>query len=174
MVRLLQGTFEVMGITPQALHTVVRAVTALAIFITFGFVLQKCDVEPTPGQPTTADLRKEFLKVPIMEGSSSVDQWSNFNRGGVIAVVGHFDVNAPPSSVISFYLNVLPHQGWTLADSSESALFSPKIKFCKDEISLIVDAMGGGQSSIYYLGVHWTASPKQRTYCPGHRKSSSL
>lgn len=110
-------------------------------------------------------LMRDFSEVPIPKD----DRWSGspdtFDKGVIEGVTTHILSARQPSEVVSYYSKELPSLGWRLSDDPMPP-DRTKVKFCRDGVSLIVDASSSGSGTNYYLGVVWTSFQHGSSYCP--------
>ena len=109
-------------------------------------------------------LLKEFAALPIHMGDRRPEIPDAFDKGVIVGVTTHLFSSMPPKDVLSYYLQVLPPQGWEPLRNGEPTQ-GRKLKFCKDGVSLIIDASTDNVGTNYYLGLVWTASRHSSAYC---------
>lgn len=118
-----------------------------------------------PEKVPVSALRRELTSVSIPEGHKPRSQIKVFDRGIATGATQHFQAPVPVNDVVSYYEKNLVKAGWTLM-GERYAGGERIVKFCKQAISLTLDAIDeGGMHTFYYLGVVWVESKSDRAHC---------
>lgn len=114
-------------------------------------------------------LRQVFGTLPLHEG----DQFGaieSFDKESIVGVTSHATSAASPVELVNFYSGQLKINGWVRHGVIRKTSHSEKIMFCKDRISLTVEASPTPRGSRYHIGLIWTKYRMSADYC-GEAKS---
>ena len=112
-----------------------------------------------------AVIKNEFERIKIHDDDRWIESPSAFDKNSIDGVSGNLRSNAAPAEIISYYRSVARGLGWIEVDSRKGG-DGQSVKFCKNGVSLFVDASNNGSTTSYYLGAVWTEYSALESYCP--------
>ena len=124
-------------------------------------------IEGVPARKVSVPMLEAELKsVKIHDGDKWVDGPASFDKNSLVVLKGYLHSELSPPEIVLFYRKNAPSAGWV-----ESNVDSPNgdriIKFCKDRVSLTIDADDRDHGD-YYLRLAWTTNKISDSYCPEH------
>jgi hypothetical protein len=97
------------------------------------------------------------------------DQWqgkpSAFDKESITAVTGHAYSRLAPSELVAYYSGHLTAASWTLSNEGGKDSTVRKVTFCRNRVSVTIDASKADGGSYYYIGLVWTRYKQSPAFC---------
>lgn len=111
------------------------------------------------------EIRGEFEKIKIHDGDRWVESPTAFDKNSIDGISGNLRSRSMPKEIVDYYRKSGRDLGWVEVNSKKGKN-GQSIKFCKNGVSLFVDASRDGAATSYYIGAVWTEYSALESYCP--------
>ena len=144
---------------------VASAVLSAAIFL----IGRENVVRFSAGSPAhkvgLTEIRDEFAKIRIHDEDRWIESPVAFDKNSIDGISGNLRSSSTPGEIVAYYRKSVRDLGWVEVGSKKGEN-GQSIKFCKNGVSLFVDASTDGASTNYYIGAVWTEYSALESYCP--------
>ena len=123
------------------------------------------DAQPSPTQVEAATLRDRYAGLPIPPADAPVDALRVVDKGHYKYAARNFHSTATPSAVLDGYAAALEPSGWQFSVDNGTTGGNSLRKFCREGVSLTIEAARAARGTNYYLRLAWTDRPGDSAYC---------
>lgn len=116
------------------------------------------------GKITVEQLRQAFNMLPL-NNNDQFGKTESFDKESIVGVTNHATSMTSVEELLRYYSNNLKVGGWKQRDSINRDDGGKKIRFCKNRMSLTLDASPLPKGSRYYIGIIWTRYKMSADYC---------
>lgn len=134
--------------------------------LTFDYFVRKYDRLPYPGEPPAEQLLSTLRQVSVLIDGTPLCDVRRFRRAGTTGASQTFLRDSVRSPSMSKVKNEMYRHGWSLVSEHERNGQTDYLRFCKDRISVTVDARSPRGAESVYVGVLWVADRGRPDYCP--------
>jgi hypothetical protein len=116
------------------------------------------------GKITVEQLRQAFNILPL-HNDDQFGKTEFFDKESIVGVTNHATSMASPEELLRYYSDNLKAGGWKQRNLIARDDGGKKIRFCKNRMSLTLDASPLPNGSRYYVGIIWTRYRMSADYC---------